>query len=134
MVAQAASPRRSAPQGPFGGTIVVGAHEGRGYEHCFNGFLPDGHLAPSERCGHPRQRHGTARRLPRAAPSDARCEARGGAAQSGEVVAAPLSAPAGTPAPNAVTRELYLTKFLPRMAARWSASAPAGADLTWHSY
>jgi len=66
---------------PFGGEIVIGAHDGRGYEHCFNGFLPD-----------------------------------------------------GTVAPNAVTRELYLTKFLPRMAKRWAASAPAGADMTWAQY
>ena len=66
---------------PFGGEIVVGAHDGRGYEHCFNGYLPD-----------------------------------------------------GTPAPNAITRELYVTKFLPRMAARWAATAPKGASMEWHSY
>ena len=66
---------------PFGGEILVGSHGGRGYEHCFNGFLPD-----------------------------------------------------GTPAPNAVTRELYVQKFLPRMAARWAATAPAGANLEWHKY
>ena len=66
---------------PFEGEIVIGAHDGRGYEHCFNGFLPD-----------------------------------------------------GTAAPNAVTRELYVTKFLPRMAERWLNTAPAAADLSWHSY
>jgi hypothetical protein len=94
---------------PWGGEIVIGAHGGRGYEHCFNGYLPD-----------------------------------------------------GTPAPNAVTRELYLTKasrpcpsqprlhvlctsvpcphpnspgqFLPRMAKRWAASAPPGANMEWASY
>jgi len=66
---------------PFGGEIVIGAHEGRGYEHCFNGFLPD-----------------------------------------------------GTVAPNSVTRELYVTKFVPRMAERWAASAPAGANMEWHKY
>jgi hypothetical protein len=66
---------------PFGGEIVVGAHDGRGYEHCFNGYLPD-----------------------------------------------------GTPAPNAITRELYVTKFLPRMAARWAATAPKGASMEWHNY
>jgi len=66
---------------PFDGEVVIGAHKGRGYEHCFNGFLPD-----------------------------------------------------GTVAPNAVTRELYVTKFLPRMAERWAKTAPASADLTWHSY
>ena len=51
------------------------------YEHCFNGFLPD-----------------------------------------------------GTPAPNAVTREMYLQKFLPRMAARWAAAAPEGAHMEWRGY
>ena len=66
---------------PFDGEIVIGAHDGRGYEHCFNGFMPD-----------------------------------------------------GTVAPNAVTRELYVTKFLPRMAKRWAATAPAGANMVWHSY
>ena len=66
---------------PFGGEIVIGAHDGRGYEHCFNGYLPD-----------------------------------------------------GTPAPNAITRELYVTKFVPRMAARWAKTAPAGAPMEWHSY
>lgn len=66
---------------PFGGEIVIGAHDGRGYEHCFNGFLPDGTIAP-----------------------------------------------------NAITRELYVTKFVPRMAERWAASAPKGADMEWHSY
>ena len=66
---------------PWGGEIVIGAHDGRGYEHCFNGYLPD-----------------------------------------------------GTPAPNAVTRELYVTKFLPRMAKRWAASAPKGANMEWHEY
>ena len=34
---------------PFGGEIVIGAHDGRGYEHCFNGFMPDGTVA----CGSP---------------------------------------------------------------------------------
>ena len=29
-------------QPPFDGEIVVGTHGGRGYEHCFNGYLPDG--------------------------------------------------------------------------------------------
>ena len=66
---------------PFGGEILIGAHDGRGYEHCFNGYLPD-----------------------------------------------------GTVAPNAVTRELYVTKFLPRMAKRWAQSAPKGANMEWHSY
>ena len=66
---------------PFGGEILVGAHDGRGFEHCFNGYMPD-----------------------------------------------------GTVAPNAVTRELYVTKFLPRMAKRWAATAPAGANMVWHSY
>ena len=66
---------------PFGGEILIGAHDGRGYEHCFNGYLPD-----------------------------------------------------GTPAPNAITRELYVTKFLPRMAERWAATAPPGADMEWRSY
>ena len=66
---------------PWGGSIQIGAHDGRGYEHCFNGFLPD-----------------------------------------------------GTPAPNAVTRELYVTKFLPRMAKRWAETAPKGANLEWHEY
>jgi hypothetical protein len=66
---------------PFDGEIVVGAHGGRGYEHCFNGFLPD-----------------------------------------------------GTPAPNAITRELYVTKFLPRMAERWASTAPKGANMEWHQY
>lgn len=66
---------------PFGGEILIGAHQGRGYEHCFNGFLPD-----------------------------------------------------GTPAPNAVTRELYLQKFLPRMAERFAATAPEGASMEWRSY
>ena len=55
---------------PFDGEIVVGTHGGRGYEHCFNGYLPD-----------------------------------------------------GTVAPNGITRELYVQKFLPRMAARWAATA-----------
>lgn len=68
-------------QPPFGGEILVGTHGGRGYEHCFNGFLPD-----------------------------------------------------GTPAPNSITRELYVTKFLPRMAERWAATAPPGAPLEWRSY
>jgi len=66
---------------PFGGEILIGAHDGRGFEHCFNGYLPD-----------------------------------------------------GTVAPNAVTRELYVTKFLPRMAKRWAASAPPGANMEWNSY
>ena len=68
-------------QPPFGGEILVGTHDGRGYEHCFNGYLPD-----------------------------------------------------GTPAPNAITREIYVTKFLPRMAERWAASAPSGANLQWRNY
>mmetsp|Transcript_33089 Transcript_33089/g.86932 ORF Transcript_33089/g.86932 Transcript_33089/m.86932 type:complete len:300 (-) Transcript_33089:288-1187(-) len=66
---------------PFGGEIVIGAHDGRGFEHCFNGYMPDGSAAP-----------------------------------------------------NAVTRELYLTKFVPRMAERWAASAPAGANMEWRKY
>ena len=66
---------------PFGGEIVVGAHDGRGYEHCFNGYLPD-----------------------------------------------------GTVAPNAITRELYVTKFVPRMAERFAATAPKGANMEWRSY
>ena len=65
----------------FGGEIVIGEHGGRGFEHCFNGYLPD-----------------------------------------------------GTPAPNAITRELYLTKFLPRMAMRWASTAPAGASMEWNRY
>lgn len=66
---------------PFGGEIVIGAHEGRGFEHCWNGYLPDGEAAP-----------------------------------------------------NAVTRELYVMTYLPRMAERWAASAPAGASMEWRSY
>jgi hypothetical protein len=66
---------------PFGGEILIGAHDGRGYEHCFNGFLPD-----------------------------------------------------GTPAPNAVTRELYVQKFLPRMAKRFAETAPKGAPMEWRTY
>lgn len=66
---------------PFNGTITIGAHNGRGYEHCFNGFLPN-----------------------------------------------------GTVAPNSITRELYVTKFLPRMAQRWADTAPKDADMEWHSY
>ena len=66
---------------PFGGEIVIGTHDGRGYEHCFNGYLPD-----------------------------------------------------GTVAPNAITRELYVTKFLPRMADRWAKSAPKGANMEWRNY
>ena len=69
---------------PFGGEIVIGAHGGRGFEHCFNGYLPD-----------------------------------------------------GTAAPNAITRELYVTKFLPRMADRWAATAPTGVDpnlMEWRRY
>ena len=34
-------------QPPFDGEIVVGTHGGRGYEHCFNGYLPDGTVAPN---------------------------------------------------------------------------------------
>ena len=68
-------------QPPFDGEIVVGTHGGRGYEHCFNGYLPD-----------------------------------------------------GTVAPNGITRELYVQKFLPRMAARWAATAPPGASMEWHEY
>ena len=66
---------------PFGGEIIIGQHDGRGYEHCFNGYLPD-----------------------------------------------------GTVAPNAVTRELYVTKFLPRMAERWAATAPRDAPMEWRGY
>ena len=66
---------------PFGGEIVIGAHGGRGFEHCFNGYLPD-----------------------------------------------------GTVAPNAITRELYVTKFVPRMAARFAATAPEGANMEWRKY
>jgi len=66
---------------PFGGEIVVGAHDGRGYEHCFNGYLPNGTIAP-----------------------------------------------------NAITRELYVTKFLPRMAERWAKTAPPGANMEWRNY
>ena len=65
---------------PFGGEIVIGTHDGRGYEHCFNGYMPD-----------------------------------------------------GTPAPNAITRELYVTKFLPRMAARWAATPSASSDGAWRA-
>lgn len=65
----------------FGGTVTIGAHEGRGFEHCFNGYLPD-----------------------------------------------------GTVAPNGITRELYVTKFVPRMAERWAQSAPEGANMGWHEY
>lgn len=61
--------------------IVIGAHNGRGYEHCFNGFAPDGSLAP-----------------------------------------------------NSITRELYLQKFLPQMAQRFVATAPDGANLEWSTY
>mmetsp|Transcript_46848 Transcript_46848/g.105629 ORF Transcript_46848/g.105629 Transcript_46848/m.105629 type:complete len:234 (-) Transcript_46848:607-1308(-) len=71
----------SALNPPFGGEIVVGTHDGRGYEHCFNGYLPDGTLAP-----------------------------------------------------NAITREMYVTKFLPRMAERWARTAPPGANLEWRKY
>ena len=66
---------------PFGGEITVGTHNGRGYEHCFNGYLPDGSLAP-----------------------------------------------------NAITREIYVTKFLPRMAVRFATTAPTGANLEWRQY
>ena len=66
---------------PFGGEIVIGAHDGRGFAHCFNGYLPD-----------------------------------------------------GTAAPNAITRELYLQTFLPRMATRFAATAPAGASMEWRNY
>lgn len=62
----------------FDGSITIGTHDGRGFEHCFNGYLPN-----------------------------------------------------GRPAPNAVTRELYISKFLPRMAERWSKTAPEGGDLSW---
>jgi hypothetical protein len=30
---------------PFGGEIVIGAHDGRGFEHCFNGYMTDGTAA-----------------------------------------------------------------------------------------
>ncbi len=63
---------------PFDGTLEIGTHDGRGFNHCFNGYLPD-----------------------------------------------------GTPAPNAVTREMYILKFLPRMAERFKETAPEGADLSW---
>mmetsp|Transcript_51079 Transcript_51079/g.94493 ORF Transcript_51079/g.94493 Transcript_51079/m.94493 type:complete len:642 (-) Transcript_51079:45-1970(-) len=66
---------------PFDGEIVIGVHDGRGFEHCFNGYMPDGSVAP-----------------------------------------------------NGVTREIYLQKFLPRMAARFAATAPPGANMEWHSY
>eukprot|EP00940_MAST-03C_sp_MAST-3C-sp2_P001487 g1487.t1 len=62
----------------YEGTITIGTHGGRGFEHCFSGYLPD-----------------------------------------------------GTVAPNAVTREMYVSKFLPRMAERWRATAPPGGDLSW---
>ena len=42
--------------------------------------------------------------------------------------------PDGTVAPNGITRELYVQKFLPRMAARWAATAPPGASMEWHEY
>ena len=41
---------------------------------------------------------------------------------------------AGTVAPNGITRELYVQKFLPRMADRFAATAPAGANLEWRKY
>lgn len=65
----------------FDGEIIIGAHDGRGFEHCFNGYLPD-----------------------------------------------------GTVAPNAITRELYVTKFVPLMAERFLKTAPPGANLEWSSY
>ena len=72
---------KSVQNPPFNGTVTIGTHGGRGFEHCFNGYLPD-----------------------------------------------------GTVAPNSVTRELYVQKFLPRMAERFAASAPAGANMEWHNY
>eukprot|EP00466_Bigelowiella_natans_P012231 jgi/Bigna1/128792/aug1.7_g3500 len=65
----------------YNGSVLIGTHDGRGFEHCFNGYLPD-----------------------------------------------------GTVAPNGITRNLYLQKFLPEMAQRFIQSAPAGADLTWSQY
>eukprot|EP00939_MAST-03C_sp_MAST-3C-sp1_P003776 g3776.t1 len=63
---------------PYEGSVTIGTHEGRGFEHCFNGYLPN-----------------------------------------------------GKPAPNGVSREMYVSKFIPRMAERWRKTAPNGADLSW---
>eukprot|EP00811_Abedinium_folium_P015524 NODE_24486_length_623_cov_2.352823.p2 GENE.NODE_24486_length_623_cov_2.352823~~NODE_24486_length_623_cov_2.352823.p2 ORF type:complete len:80 (+),score=26.78 NODE_24486_length_623_cov_2.352823:294-533(+) len=32
---------------PYEGSVTIGAHGGRGFEHCFNGYLPDGTVAPN---------------------------------------------------------------------------------------
>eukprot|EP00755_Sulcionema_specki_P039769 Sspe_Gene.24588::Locus_9764_Transcript_1_1_Confidence_1.000_Length_1249::g.24588::m.24588 len=32
---------------PYNGSITIGTHGGRGFEHCFNGYLPDGTPAPN---------------------------------------------------------------------------------------
>eukprot|EP01065_Artemidia_motanka_P038448 TRINITY_DN472_c2_g1_i1.p1 TRINITY_DN472_c2_g1~~TRINITY_DN472_c2_g1_i1.p1 ORF type:complete len:604 (+),score=128.84 TRINITY_DN472_c2_g1_i1:55-1866(+) len=66
---------------PYGGSVTIGTHGGRGFEHCFNGYLPDGSVAP-----------------------------------------------------NSVTRELYNQKFVPLLAERFAATAPAGANMRWRSY
>merc|ERR1712151_760871 len=58
--------------------IVIGAHEGLGFQHCFNGYI------------------------------------------YGED---------GVPLPNSVTRDSYLQAILPKMAARFVATAPKGADV-----
>jgi hypothetical protein len=100
---------------PFQGTIVIGAHEGRGYEHCFNGYLPDG--TPAVCACRIRTAHAPHQHNPDAPPStDAK------------------RLPCPSRQPNAITRELYVTKFLPRMAERWAATAPAGANMEWHEY
>jgi hypothetical protein len=100
---------------PFGGEILIGAHDGRGFEHCFNGYLPDGTVAPNAvtRACAPMQ---PAPRPP-ARPPSVRANGTGGR-------------------PSRLVRagELYVTKFLPRMAKRWAASAPPGANMEWNSY
>lgn len=65
----------------YNGSVTIGVHDGRGFEHCFNGYSPDG------------------------------------------------SAP-----PNGISRNIYLQKFVPVMAKRFSATAPEGANMEWHRY
>ncbi len=31
----------------YNGSVTIGTHGGRGFEHCFNGYLPDGTVAPN---------------------------------------------------------------------------------------
>lgn len=106
----------------YNATVLIGTHEGRGFEHCFNGYgkaMGDTAPLPNSVSGVDPSMHSSRHFcfgfdlfLPKAL----------------------ILASAAYFIESKVTRNYYNQKFVPEAARHFLATAPAGADISWSKY